>query len=65
MSLQVLTIAVLSIFLPFASAAFTFSTSTDNPVQCGQVNVNWQGGTPPFRMLVMVSSVSLGLTTGG
>lgn len=54
MLLSTLVFTLFSPVFPLAAAAFSFTTSTSSPTQCGQVDVEWTGGTPPFRMLVMV-----------
>jgi hypothetical protein len=35
--------------------AFEFTLSSNNPVECGVIQVNWQGGTPPFSLTILVS----------
>lgn len=44
--------------LLFSPAVYGFSFTVDNPnpAQCGQLDINWVGGTPPFRLLVLVST---------
>ncbi|ORY24772.1 hypothetical protein BCR39DRAFT_581463 [Naematelia encephala] len=39
-------------FLPLVYP-FSFTLSSEKPGQCGVVNVAWQGGSPPFSMMIM------------
>jgi hypothetical protein len=42
--------------IPLASAfAFTFKDANETLAQCGSVEVIWQGGQPPFELLIIVS----------
>ena len=45
---------VLALIVPVVMS-FTFELDSSAPVQCGTVNLKWQGGVPPFYMTVMVS----------
>ena len=40
--------------LPFVFG-FTFSFGTTSLAECGTVDVNWQGGSPPFSLSIIVS----------
>lgn len=42
--------------------AFTFEFNQTNPRTCEPVLVSWKGGSPPFRLMIIVSSVSLSLS---
>lgn len=37
-----------------AALGFSFTFDRD-PTQCGVVNVRWEGGSPPFRLTIIVS----------
>jgi hypothetical protein len=51
---MILSTLLLCIFAPTA-LSYAFTLDSDAPTQCEAVQVNWQGGTPPFYMTVMVS----------
>lgn len=54
-----LLLSTLLLVLVPSAMAFDFSVVTTNLQQCGAMDITWNGGSPPFNLIVIVRDLLL------